>query len=96
MDAEFLSLLLGIIVLYFLPTIIATTRKHSNAVSIFVLNLFLGWTFLGWVIALIWSFATDTKDVVINALQECKEVERLIKRKKELEKELANAERDKI
>jgi hypothetical protein len=28
--------------------------------AIFVLDLFLGWTLIGWVIALAWSVATDT------------------------------------
>ena len=41
--------------LYFLPSIIATVRNHHNGWSIIVLNLFLGWTFLGWVVGLIWS-----------------------------------------
>jgi hypothetical protein len=40
---------------YFLPTIVAAARHHHNAGAIFVLNLFLGWTFLGWVLALVWS-----------------------------------------
>jgi hypothetical protein len=39
----------------FTPTAIATLRRHQNAGAIFVLNLFLGWTFLGWVAALAWS-----------------------------------------
>jgi RsiW-degrading membrane proteinase PrsW (M82 family) len=42
-------------VLYFLPTIIAAKRHHPNDAAIFVVNLFLGWTFLGWVVALAWS-----------------------------------------
>jgi hypothetical protein len=41
--------------LYFLPTIIAFARHHRNAVAIFLLNLLAGWTFLGWVGALVWS-----------------------------------------
>ena len=96
METEIAIFLLVIIALslYLLPTIIATARKHSNAMSIFILNLFLGWTFLGWIIALIWSFAADTKEAVINALQEYKEIEELEKRKKELEKELARAEKE--
>lgn len=93
-EGTFYYLLVIGLTLYILPTIIATARKHSNAVSIFILNLFLGWTFLGWIIALIWSFAADTKLSVINALQEYKEIEELEKRKKELEKELAKAENE--
>lgn len=40
---------------YFLPSIVADHRKHRNATAIAVLNLFLGWTFAGWVIALVWA-----------------------------------------
>lgn len=54
-----LALLVGV-GLYFLPSIIASKRNHSNAASILVLNLFLGWTFLGWVAALIWAFSDNT------------------------------------
>ena len=46
------AFILGI---YFLPDWIAQSRGHPNRGSIFVLNLFLGWTFLGWVAALIWA-----------------------------------------
>ena len=41
--------------LYFLPTIIGLARKHSDGLGIFLLNLFLGWSFVGWVIALVWA-----------------------------------------
>jgi hypothetical protein len=41
--------------LYFLPGIIAFRRRHHNAMAILVFNLLLGWTFLGWVIALVWA-----------------------------------------
>lgn len=48
-----------LIILYFLPAMIAYHRKKANALSITLLNLFLGWTFFGWVIALIWATAKD-------------------------------------
>jgi len=41
--------------LYFLPFLIASLRRHKNILAIFLLNLTLGWTFLGWIAALIWS-----------------------------------------
>lgn len=50
-------LLLLLFTLYILPTIIADYRKHPNLTSLFVLNLFLGWTILGWVGALIWAYS---------------------------------------
>ena len=43
------------LLLYFLPTIVAARRNHHNVGAIGLLNLFLGWTFIGWVLALIWS-----------------------------------------
>lgn len=39
--------------LYFLPALIAAGRQTHNAAGIFLLNLFLGWTGIGWIIALI-------------------------------------------
>ena len=47
--------------LYFIPTIVAYARGHKNALAIFILNLFLGYTLVGWVIALIWAvYNSDT------------------------------------
>ena len=40
---------------YFFPTVVGYSRRHTNNLSIFMLNLFLGWTFLGWVGALVWA-----------------------------------------
>lgn len=45
--------------LYFVPTIVAGMRKKRNLVSIGLLNFFLGWTVIGWIIALIWAFAHE-------------------------------------
>lgn len=41
--------------LYFWPTLIARQRNHPNTAAILALNLLLGWTFVGWVLALVWS-----------------------------------------
>jgi hypothetical protein len=42
-------------VLYFLPSILALARNKRDTVSIFVLNFLLGWTAIGWVVALVWA-----------------------------------------
>ncbi len=42
--------------IYFLPTIVAMSNSHQSGGGIFILNLLLGWSLLGWVIALVWSF----------------------------------------
>ena len=44
---------------YVLPIILAVVRKHQNVGAITVLTLFLGWTFLGWLAALLWSLNAD-------------------------------------
>ncbi|MEE1771581.1 MULTISPECIES: superinfection immunity protein [unclassified Streptomyces] len=58
MDGSVLLLLviLGIVV-YFLPFMIAAGRG-VNTGSVFVINLFLGWTFIGWVVALAMSMGS--------------------------------------
>jgi hypothetical protein len=45
------------IVIYFWPSIVAHSRQHPQKVSIFVLNLCLGWTVVGWVGALVWAYS---------------------------------------
>ena len=44
-----------VIAIYFLPALVASKRGHRQATAIGVLNLFLGWTFIGWVVALVWA-----------------------------------------
>lgn len=44
-----------IFAVYFLPGFIALARDHKNKIAIFLLNLLLGWTVLGWVSSLVWS-----------------------------------------
>lgn len=53
-----------IILIYFLPTISAFERKKKNTSSIFVVNFFLGWTLIGWVVALSWALSKDDKQTI--------------------------------
>jgi len=46
-------------IFYFLPSIIALARSKRNTLSIFLLNCFLGWTLVGWVVALVWAAKAD-------------------------------------
>ena len=48
------------VILYILPGIIATKRQHSNASSIWLVAIFLGWSLFGWVAALIWACSADS------------------------------------
>lgn len=54
-----LSFLFLIPFIYFLPTLVAASKKKPNTGAIFTLNLLLGWTFIGWVISLVWAMTTD-------------------------------------
>ena len=51
------------IVFYFIPSIVAFARHHRQSLAIFLLNLFAGWTFIGWVAALIWAVIKEKKQV---------------------------------
>lgn len=51
------------LILGFLPTLIALLRGHDNTFAIFLTNLLLGWTGIGWIIALIWSFTAIRRRV---------------------------------
>jgi len=51
--------LLFIIGLYFLPAIIAAARRTHNSTGVLLLNLFLGWTVIGWVVALLMAFFSE-------------------------------------
>ena len=45
--------------IYFIPSALGINKRNAGA--IFALNLFLGWTFLGWVIALVWAVCKETE-----------------------------------
>lgn len=49
------------IALYFVPSAVALYRKRANSTPIILLNLLLGWTFLGWVVALIWAHSSPAQ-----------------------------------
>ena len=55
------ALITGGSLLYLIPSIIAITRNHPNMASIIVVNLLLGWSFVGWVISLAWSLTNETR-----------------------------------
>ena len=60
-----LLILLGVFafVIHFLPTFVAGSRHAENFWWIFLVNLFFGWTLVGWVIALVWAFRDTSRYV---------------------------------
>jgi hypothetical protein len=60
-----MTFFLVLFVLYWLPTIIAIARHTHSALGVAVLNFFLGWTGVGWVLALLWALAASPHTQVI-------------------------------
>lgn len=61
---EFVSLMLTLLVvglLYFTPTFVASKRNHRNLGPIAVVNILLGWSLIGWAVALAWSLSSNVE-----------------------------------
>ena len=52
------------LLMYFLPSIIALARSKRDLTAIFLLNLFLGWSVIGWIVALVWAAKHDVPAMV--------------------------------
>ena len=50
--------------IYFIPSIVAWARQCRRIGGVFVVNLFLGWTVLGWIGALVWASAGEGERLV--------------------------------
>lgn len=48
--------------IYFIPAFLAKDKK--NARGIIVLNVFLGWTLIGWVAALVWAVSDEKAESI--------------------------------
>lgn len=56
MEEMIVLLAIGIgLMFYFIPTIVAVCKKQPNKLGIFFVNLFFGWSLIGWVVALVWA-----------------------------------------
>jgi hypothetical protein len=60
-----MTFLLFLFAMYWLPTLIALVRQTPSALGIAALNFFLGWTVIGWILALVWALAANTSPQVI-------------------------------
>ena len=65
---EAILILIAIVILalllfiYFIPSIVAANREHPSQGGIIVVNIFLGWTFIGWVVSLAWALSGTGQD----------------------------------
>jgi hypothetical protein len=55
-------MLLAIGLIYMLPTLIAFGREHPRRQDVAVLNIVLGWTLIGWIVAFLWASLVRTED----------------------------------
>jgi hypothetical protein len=51
--------LLVLLLIYFIPAIVAHRRHHRNKLAITVLNALAGWPGVGWIGALVWACTAD-------------------------------------
>jgi len=60
-----------LLALYLVPSIVGFIRNMPNKGIICVINVFLGWTFIGWVVALAWACKAKvpvTREVKVSVL----------------------------
>lgn len=57
-----LALISGVPVVYLLPSIVASARRHPNVERIALVNIFLGWTLAGWIWALAQTIGGTSRD----------------------------------
>jgi hypothetical protein len=54
-------MILGIVVLYMLPTFIAFGREHPRRQDVALVNILLGWTLIGWIAVFLWASLTHVE-----------------------------------
>jgi hypothetical protein len=60
-----ISFILFLIAMYWLPTIVAIVRRTPSALGVAAINFFLGWTVIGWVVALVIALAAYPAERVV-------------------------------
>ena len=60
-DVVILIVGVAFLAVYFFPSALAHSRGHRRFGYIFVLNLLAGWTFVGWLVCLVWSLVYSPK-----------------------------------
>ena len=56
-----LILVIAAVAFYLMPSIIAFNRDHSARFAILFINLFSGFTGIGWIACLVWSFSGSSQ-----------------------------------
>tara|TARA_Y100000817_G_scaffold310296_1_gene300716 strand:- start:287 stop:517 length:231 start_codon:yes stop_codon:yes gene_type:complete len=76
MEKHIMRVILAIICLisiFFIPVSVGLFRDSSKKWGIFLVNILVGWTGIGWIIALIWAFiseSTEEKSLRLNSYKD--------------------------
>jgi hypothetical protein len=66
-----LLILIFSVLFYFLPfLIVLCNKRHGNKIGLFLVNLVFGWSFIGWILCLVWAFQRSHPEpvqVTVNA-----------------------------
>jgi Superinfection immunity protein len=62
-----IAVFLVVLAIYFFPWIVANHQRHHSQAALFCLNLFLGWTLVAWVLALVWALSRPAIFIVQGA-----------------------------
>ena len=82
--------------LYFIPFCIAVDKKHKKVLTIFIINLSLGWTIIVWFLVLAWACNGDTyQKSIAEKADEIKKIAEL-KEKGALTEEEFNTQKNQI
>jgi len=57
---------LSLVVLYYVPFMVAAARDHESFMPIFLTNTFLGWTGIGWLFAFAWACLLPARSAAAN------------------------------
>jgi Superinfection immunity protein len=53
------------VAMYFMPAIVAHHRQHVSSGKIFLINLLLGWSVIGWVVCFAWACSGNTRQQIM-------------------------------
>ena len=58
---------IALISCYFMPTFVALLCDKHEAGSVALVNFFLGWTVIGWLLAFVWAASGKTRSPAVRA-----------------------------
>lgn len=57
---------LSLVILYFVPFMIAAARDHDSYIAVLVVNAVVGWTGIGWIACLVWASFSAPRHLTVS------------------------------